>query len=110
MFIVLCNCPPDDALRIARTLVDGQYAACVNLIPGVTSIYSWAGEVCEDTETTLLIKTSRQRMSALRQKILEIHPYSVPEIIASPIEGAASHAPYVKWVKEMTTPPSATPS
>ncbi len=102
MYLVLCNCPADAAPSIARALVEGKFAACVNLISGVKSVYEWEGEICEDGETTLLIKTSRPKMAGLRSKILEIHPYSVPEILATAIDEEASHAPYIQWVREMT--------
>ena len=102
MFIVLCNCPPESAPTLAKALVKGRYAACVNIIPGVQSVYEWEGEICEDGESMLLIKTSARRMDALRAQILELHPYSVPEIIATPVDTAVSHTPYVEWVEEMT--------
>ena len=102
MFLVLCNSPVEAAPSIARALVEGKFAACVNLIPGVKSVYECEGEICEDGETTLLIKTSRAKMAALRAKLVEIHPYTVPEIIATAIDDDASHTPYVEWVREMT--------
>ena len=103
MFLALCNCPPDVGPAVARALVEGRYAACVNIIPGVRSLYEWEGEICDDAEVTLLIKTTRAKMAALRAKIVEIHPYSVPEILSIPVATDASHAPYVDWVRQMTT-------
>ena len=55
--VVLCNAPPDDALRIARALVERRLAACVNVVPGVVSVYRWEGALHEDQESTLLVKT-----------------------------------------------------
>lgn len=98
MRVVLCNCPPDHAVNIARALVEERLAACVNAIPGVFSVYMWEGKVCEETETTLIIKTTDERWDALHARILELHPYSVPEIIA--IDVAAANPAYRKWVEE----------
>ncbi|MFN3197425.1 MAG: divalent-cation tolerance protein CutA [Bradymonadia bacterium] len=104
MKIVLCNCPPDAAPTIARAVVEAGVAACVNLIPGVRSIYSWEGEICDDVETTLLIKTSEAQVGALRVALLEAHPYDVPEVVVVDVNDEASHGPYVGWVVEMCTP------
>ncbi len=98
MRVVLCNCPPEHAPIIARKLVEERLAACVNAVPGVLSFYEWEGQVCEDQETTLIIKTTDERWEALQQRIIELHPYSVPEIIA--IDVAAAHPAYLKWVEE----------
>jgi len=98
MHVVLCNCPPENAPIIARTLVEERLAACVNAVPGVLSFYVWEGRVCEELETTLIIKTSDERWDALQKRIIELHPYSVPEIIA--IDVAAANPAYSKWVEE----------
>ncbi len=104
MRLVLCNCAPKDAQNIARHLVEHRLAACVNILPGVRSVYRWQGELCEDEETTLLIKTRQERLEALQEALVEIHPYDVPEIIALPIK--EGHAPYLQWVIEQTTDPT----
>jgi periplasmic divalent cation tolerance protein len=98
MRVVLCNCPPEHASKIARTLVEERLAACVNVAPGVFSFYVWEGKVCEEPETTLIIKTSDERWDDLHNRIVELHPYSVPEIIA--IDVAAASPAYLKWVEE----------
>lgn len=100
MRVVLCNCPPEAAADIARALVDKRLAACVNLIPGVRSIYRWKGEICDDGETTLLIKTTATDLAPLRTALIELHPYEVPEILALPIDAAASHGPYLDWMRQ----------
>lgn len=100
MRVVLCNCPPDHAARIARTVVEEKLAACVNLVSGVTSFYIWKGEFCEDAETTLVIKTADDRFEALRDRITELHPYTVPEIVA--LQVADVNAAYAAWVEEST--------
>lgn len=80
--VVLCNCSPSESESLARTLVEERLAACVNIIAGVTSVYRWEGEVCQDIEHTLIIKTSPQGFEALEARLVELHSYDVPEIIA----------------------------
>lgn len=102
MKVVLCNCPPEDAARIGRALVERKLAACVNAIPGVRSFYEWKGQLCDDAETTLLIKVRAEGVDALRQGIRELHPYEVPEVVVLDVDVARSHAPYVEWVRSAT--------
>jgi periplasmic divalent cation tolerance protein len=88
----------EDAEHIARTLVQRRLAACVNIVPGLTSVYSWKGEVETDQELLLVIKTRRERLDALRQALLKVHPYEVPELIALPVEGGSEA--YLKWIDD----------
>lgn len=92
---------PDKAAEVARTLVNEQLAACVNLVGPVRSIYRWKGEISDDTETLAVIKTTRDRFEAMRARLVELHPYDVAEVIALPVE--AGHAPYLAWVESETT-------
>lgn len=85
-----------DAERIARALVERRLAACVNVVPGLTSIYRWKGAIETDQELLLVIKTRPDRFEALRVALLELHPYEVPEVIAVPI--TAGHPPYLEWL------------
>ena len=102
--VVLTNCPDDEvADRIARTLVEGGLAACVNRLAPASSIYRWRGAVERATETPLLIKTTRERYTEVEQAIRALHPYEVPEIVALPI--AAGFAPYLRWIFDATQPP-----
>lgn len=95
--LVYCTCPDDpSAAALATALVDNRLAACVSRLPGLTSTYRWQGEVCNDTEILLLIKTTRARFAALEAAVCELHPYDVPELIAVPIE--CGHAPYLDWL------------
>jgi len=87
---------PDVAANIAKTLVEEQLAACVNLVPGVRSIYRWEGKLSDDEETLGIIKTTRERFDALRARLVELHPYELPEVVALAI--ADGHAPYLAWV------------
>ena len=100
--LVLCNAPPDDALRIARVVVEGRLAACVNVVPGVTSVYRWEGAIHEDRESTLLIKTRASLLDELTAAIREAHPYAVPEVIVLPIETGVGNPAYLAWVRDET--------
>lgn len=99
--IVYCTVPNDfSANLIAGALVDEQLAACVNIIEGVTSVYRWEGQVQNDKELLLLIKTQKSKFEELKTKILSLHEYSVPEIVAVPIE--LGHDEYLKWIADST--------
>jgi periplasmic divalent cation tolerance protein len=88
----------DDGERLARALVERRVAACVSVLPGVTSFYRWKGIVQRDEERLLLIKTCADRFDELRAALVELHPYEVPEVIALPI--TAGHGPYLSWLEE----------
>ena len=95
--VVFCNCPDDAvASRLARTLVTEGLAACVNRLPGVRSTYCWDGELQDDGEVLLTIKTLGERYPALEARIRALHPYDVPEIIALPVVAGSSG--YLDWV------------
>jgi periplasmic divalent cation tolerance protein len=95
--ICFCTCPDQaTALRIARTLVDERLAACANLLPAVQSVYRWQGQVEEAAEALLLIKTAPHRLDALRKRIVALHPYELPELIA--VEAAAGLPAYLDWI------------
>lgn len=86
--VVLVTVPPERAQQLARTLVAERLAGCVNVVGGVHSIYRWEGEVAEDPETLLLIKTTGERYPELEARIRTMHPYEVPEIVALPFDRA----------------------
>jgi len=88
----------EDAERIARALVERRLAACVNVVPGVVSVYRWKGGVERDEERLLVIKTRAGKLDALREALVELHPYELPELVAMPIQ--AGHAPYLAWLDE----------
>lgn len=98
--VVLCNCSPDESGRLAREIVDNDLAACVNVVEGVKSCYTWEGEVCEETEDTLLIKTSASRYPDLKAWIEQHHSYDVPEIVS--LEAADVLDEYLGWVEKQT--------
>lgn len=86
----------ETAARIARALVEERLAACVNLVPGVRSIYRWRDRVEDEAEVLLVIKTRAERVEALGERLRALHPYEVPELVALPV--AAGLAPYLEWV------------
>jgi periplasmic divalent cation tolerance protein len=90
----------EEALRIARALVDSRLAACVNIISGLRSIYRWKGKSCDEGELLLLIKTRIALFEQVEGKIKEIHSYEVPEIVAIPITRGSET--YLNWLNEST--------
>ena len=101
VLLVLTNVPDHEAAReMARDLVERRVAACVNLLPGVSSIYQWQGKVEETAEVTMLIKTARDRYAELEAAIKEAHPYELPEIIAIPVVSGLPG--YLSWVLSET--------
>ena len=91
----------EDAVNLARALVEARVVACVNIISGVRSFYRWQGKVEDDDELVLLMKTRREAFARVQAVISEKHPYELPELIALPIE-AGSRA-YMDWVDESVT-------
>lgn len=100
--IVLSTCDSAElAGKLARILVDNRLAACVNILPGVRSIYRWKGEIEDAGEWLLLIKSRRELFDRLRQEIEKEHSYTVPEIIALPI--IAGSEDYLQWLAAETS-------
>jgi periplasmic divalent cation tolerance protein len=95
--IILCTCPDKDtAEKIARLLVNSNLAACVNILPGLTSIYLWQEQIESAQEYLLLIKTNITSYQAIETTIKKHHPYELPEIIAVPIENGLPE--YLHWI------------
>ena len=90
------------ATALARALVDEGLAACVNLVPGVKSIYQWEGRTQEEEEVLCLIKTRPAVFDRARARILELHPYEVPEILAFAVDDGSPE--YLDWLRRATTP------
>jgi len=89
-----------DADALARTLVTERLAACVNLLPEMQSIYQWKGEVTADGERQLIIKTTGERLEALRLRLHQLHPYDVPEFLVIAVAGGSPG--YLQWLAEST--------
>src|SRR5512136_1375090 len=85
------------AQKIASALVEANEAACVNIIPGIRSIYRWQGKVCNEGEYLLLIKSSEGKFEAINARIHALHTYEVPEVIAVPL--AAGDSRYLEWLR-----------
>lgn len=102
--IVLTTFPADrDPAALARTLVQERLAACVSLLPPMSSIYRWQGAIETADERQLVIKTTAGRVEALQRRVAELHPYDVPEILVIPVSEAS--AAYAAWLEESTTEP-----
>lgn len=101
--VVLLTAP--DALaaeHLARALIEERLAACVNVVPGVRSFYRWEGQVQDDTEFLLVVKTQAERVGTLAARVDELHPYDLPEILELPASGGSGA--YLHWVLTETQP------
>ncbi len=99
--VVLVTAPTaEKAAEIARAVVEERLAACGNVVPGIRSLYRWQGKIQDEPEALLLLKTTRARFEALRERVLALHPYDVPEVVALPVE--AGSAPYLAWIDAET--------
>lgn len=96
--VVLVTCPTRRiATRLAEHVIRQRAAACVNLLPGIHSIFWWEGKIDRTREVLLLLKTTPARVARLTRLVRSLHPYEVPEVIALPVTGG--FAPYLRWVK-----------
>ena len=92
----------DESRRIARHLIETQLAACVNILPSVESVYRWQGQIAEEGEILLIIKSDRALFAEIETEILKLHSYRTPEIICLPIvEGSRA---YMQWLSESVKP------
>ena len=94
VFITVPN--QETAEKIALALVEERLAACANLIPGITSIYHWAGKLEKSSEWLMIVKTRVDVFDDLRKRVIELHPYEVPEIVCFPIELGFNK--YLQWI------------
>lgn len=100
--IVLTTCETDaQAASIARTLVEERLAACVNIIPRVESVYRWQGEVVSSREKLLIVKSTAALYPQLQQRLREIHPYELPEIVAVSVANGLPE--YLTWIETVTS-------
>ena len=101
--ICFCTCPDaGTAERIATALVDERLAACVNILPGVRSVYRWQDQVERADEQLLLVKTMPEHFERMKTRLLELHPYELPEVLA--VEADHGHPDYLLWVAAQTRP------
>lgn len=100
--ILMTTLPDEEQARdLARSIVGMKLAACVNILPRMTSIYQWLGELEEGNEHLLLIKTRQSCIEELQARIREEHPYELPEIVVVPI--VDGYPPYLNWINESVT-------
>ena len=99
--VVMTTLPADaDAAGFAQALVEARLAACVNVMPAMDSVYRWQGRIERDAERQLFVKTSRDRLAALWERVRGLHPYEVPEFLVLPI--VDGNDAYLRWVDEST--------
>ncbi len=97
-FVYITVRSPEEAKKIAVDLVETQLAACANIIPGMQSVYRWKGEIAQDTETVLILKTSSPSLKALTARVKELHSYECPCVAVWSIENG--YEPYLDWIRE----------
>jgi len=95
--VLLCTAPPDKAFDLARALLERKLVACVNVLPGVHSLYWWKGKIHTEDESLLVIKTTKDKVATLTEALPELHPYDVPELIALPVEDGLPA--YLEWLR-----------
>ncbi|MEW6348377.1 MAG: divalent-cation tolerance protein CutA [Thermodesulfobacteriota bacterium] len=100
-FVTIDN--PDTALEMARSLVQQGLVACVNIVPQVKSVYRWKGELCEEAEHLMIMKTRQSLFSRLSLAVKSMHPYEVPEVVA--IDIAQGLPDYLSWIEDSTCVP-----
>ena len=99
--VVLVTAPNEtEAARIAQALVGERLAACVNIVGSVRSIYRWQGKVEDDSEALLVIKTRKDMFDTIKERVIELHPYEVPEVISLDIAGGSEK--YLSWLAAET--------
>lgn len=95
--VVFSTVPPSSASRLAKHLVSSRVAACVNIVPGLTSFFHWQGKLDRAKESLLIIKTTGKALPALMREIKKRHPYECPEIVALPIVSGIKS--YLDWIQ-----------
>lgn len=97
--VVKITCPTREVADLLSTaLVERQVAACVNVVPGITSVYRWQGEICRDSEVLLLVKTDLEHAEALLAVVEDLHPYDVPEVLWTPVAWGSKS--YLDWLSQ----------
>jgi periplasmic divalent cation tolerance protein len=98
--LVFITAPAGEAAEeIGETLVNERLAACVNIVRGIHSIYSWKGKIERSSEDLLLVKTRAEMLERLTQRVVDLHPYDIPEVIALSLD--AGYSPYLQWIDDV---------
>ena len=97
--VLLSTCPPSDAEGLAKMLVEESLAACVNVVPAITSVYRWKGVLEQEHESLLVIKCPAGNVERLVRVLTERHPYDVPEVLELPVTGGQEG--YIRWVADV---------
>ncbi|MBW2276100.1 MAG: divalent-cation tolerance protein CutA [Deltaproteobacteria bacterium] len=106
MRLLISTAPPDKAADLARQLVEERLVACVNILPGARSIYRWQGKICDDAEAVLLLKTEQARVAELTARLVELHPYDVPELVSLELVAGEGNPAYLEWVRDCVAGPN----
>ncbi|MEI8295064.1 MAG: divalent-cation tolerance protein CutA [Alphaproteobacteria bacterium] len=89
-----------DAEKLSRQLVEDKLVACANIYPGIRAIYEWDGKMMHDEEVSIILKTRAELWEKVRERIVELHPYDCPAILALPVQDV--HQPYLQWIHDKT--------
>ena len=101
MRLIICTTAPGEGAVLLRKLLEERVVACGNIVPGVRSLYRWKGEICDDAEELLIMETDSQRLDEKIARIVELHSYEVPKVLAvEPTDGPVA---YLDWVRKHTT-------
>ena len=100
-FIYITCKDTSEARTIGKVLVENRLAACANILPGMSSIYSWKGEIVEDEEVVLIAKSTAKQVEALTEKVKELHSYEVPCVVALEIDGG--NQDYLQWINDYSS-------
>lgn len=100
--VIMVTAPSEEAAEaVAKPIVQEGLAACVNVVPGLRSLYIWKGELCDDSEVLLIVKSRRSFVDRVVRRVKELHTYEVPEVIALPI--IAGSEDYLNWMSDLLT-------
>jgi periplasmic divalent cation tolerance protein len=94
----------EEGASLVRALLDRRLVACGTILPGARSLYRWEGQIADETEAVVLLKSTRDRVDALGQAFAELHPYKVPELLALPVSAGLER--YLTWIGRETEPPA----
>lgn len=100
MMVYVTTSDENEAISIAKSIVHEKLAACANILPSMKSVYTWKGETCVDQETVLILKTVASKFEQLKNRVIELHSYELPCVVAIPI--VEGHQPYLQWLSDQT--------